>query len=893
VNGDRESRGTIRSGSPAQGSQVSSGPPWHAMPAEEAVALLSSRLEGLTSQEAQERLGRYGPNELPRARPVRALRILMDQFRSVVVLLLVGAAIVAMLLGDTLEAGAIAVVLVINTAIGFVVELRARRAMDALLGYESPTAKVRRDASVELLTSTELVPGDVIELEEGDAVPADARLIEASALRVNEASLTGESLPVTKEVDSPLAPDVTLADRVTLVHSATSVVAGRGVAIVCETGTETEIGRIGTLLATVEAGTTPLEARLDALGRRLVWITLGVAALVTGLGVVRGEELRLMIETGVALAIAAVPEGLPAVATIALAIGLRRMARRHALVRRLAAVEALGATTVVCTDKTGTLTAGTMRVTAFSLGGSVIELGKNAGDAPSARLARACARTTRATISPATGEAFGDPTDGALLRLALDQGIDPEGELLRAPRLDEIPFDTALRLSASIHQGEDLERIFVKGAPSALLDRSVRTVGEVGDRPLDDASRAVWMQANQEMAAQGLRVIALAEGDGVKPEGLTLLGLVGILDPPAEGVLETIGLLRAAGIRTVMVTGDQRATAETIADQLGARRATSTSLEGREIAALDAVQLQAALTQADILSRVTPEDKIRIVNALKASGEVVAMLGDGVNDAPALKGADVGVAMGGRGTDVAKQAAAIVLVDDRFATIGAAVEEGRVIYDNIRKFVFYLFSCNIAEVAVILGASLVGAPVPLFPLQILWLNLVTDTFPALALAMEPAEPDVMRRPPRDPDQGIFSRSFVRAISLYSTLITVSTLAAFFWTLERGAPESATTVAFMTLALAQLFHLGNARSRTAVLRPQRAFANRWALGAVPLVIALQILAVNWSPLSNVLRTQPLATGEWVLVFGLALIPAVVGQLLGLRGGTAADPLPRPA
>mgnify|MGYP003337000950 FL=1 len=602
---------------------------WHALESDEALARLESRADGLTASEARERLSRVGPNELPHPEPFPAWRVLVDQFRSVVVLLLLVAAFVAALLGDTLESGAIAIVLVINTAIGFVVELRARRAMDALLDYESPTARVRRDGEVQIVPSEQLVPGDVVELEEGDAVPADSRLLQASALRVNEASLTGESLPITKDHGVALEPNTPLAERLTLVHFGTSVVAGRGVAVVCETGVDTEIGRVGTLLATVEAGTTPLEARLDALGRRLVSVTLGVAVLVTGLGVARGEELRLMIETGVALAIAAVPEGLPAVATIALAIGLRRMARRHALVRRLAAVEALGATTVVCTDKTGTLTAGRMRVTALSVGGVVHQVGDGEEGTPSAAMLCACALTTRATISSDTGETMGDPTDAALLRLALDGGVDVHDLLDTMPRLDEIPFDTALRLSASIHRSDGEEMILVKGAPGALLDRSTRTFEVEGDRALDDAARAAWLAANDEMASRGLRVIALAEGAGRRLEGLTFLGLVGILDPPAEGVLETVRLLGRAGIRTVMVTGDQKATAEAIADQLGARRPDSMSLEGREIEDLDASDLERMLQTTDVLSRVTPEDKIRIVTALKASGEVVAMLGDG------------------------------------------------------------------------------------------------------------------------------------------------------------------------------------------------------------------------------------------------------------------------
>jgi Ca2+-transporting ATPase len=858
---------------------------WHTLTPEQTLALLESRASGLTSAEAARRLEKFGPNRLERIRPVPAWRVLLDQFASLVVLLLAVAALVALLLGDTLEAVAIASVLAINTSLGFVVELRARRAMDALLRYEVPEAKARRDGVTSVVPSDQLVPGDVIELEEGDAVPADARLLEAIELRTIEAPLTGESLPVDKAAE-PLAEEgALLGDRTPMLFTGTEVVAGRAVAAVVHTGDETEIGRIGELIANVEQGKTPLEVRLDALGGRLVWLALGVAVLVVVLGVIRGAELGLMIETGLALAIAAVPEGLPAVATIALAVGLRRMARRHALVRRLVAVEALGATTVVCTDKTGTLTAGEMTVVQVATGGRMLAV-TGAGYTPEGRfvdngkdvsvdseawlgpLLEAAALTSRATLDPDGGRPLGDPTDAALTVLALKGGVDPDRLRSRLPEVEEIPFTSHRRSSATVHESAEGRRKMVKGAPSALLRDAV----------LSDVERSAFEARNEEMAAAGLRVIGLATGAAEGSDDLRMLGLVGILDPPAEGVAETISMLRGAGIRTIMVTGDQRATAEAIAADLGSVRDGDASMDGRDLGNLSDAELSDRLRRVGVLSRVSPEDKLRIVSALQAGGEVVAMIGDGVNDAAALKKADIGVAMGGRGTDVARQTAAMVLVDDRFRTIGAAVEEGRVIYDNIRKFVFYLFSCNVAEVMVLLGAGIVGLPAPLLPLQILWLNLVTDTFPALALALEPAEPDIMARPPRAPDASILSRRFVRSILFYAGLITLATLAAYVWAVREGPPERAITVAFMTLAFAQLFHLGNARSRAPVLTPARVFANPWALASVPLVIAMQLLTVTFAPLSHVLRTVPLGPREWVVIGALSVTPGVVGQLI---------------
>jgi len=879
---------------------------WHSLKLDEVLRQFGSRVEGLEAKEAAERRIRYGPNRLTPLKAASAFSILIAQFRSLVVLLLLGAAVVALSLGDILEAAAIGAVLVLNTLIGFAVELRARRSMDALLSYQVPTARVVRCGRVEPISSDQLVPGDVIELAEGDTVPADARIISGADLQINEAPLTGESLPVAKSENPVDDLGALLAERTSMVFAGTSVYVGRARALVVCTGNDTQIGRVGTLLATVQSAKTPLESRLDRLGHRLVWLTLAVAALVAVLGILKGAPVGYMIEVGIALAIAAVPEGLPAVATIALAVGLRRMARRHALVRRLAAVEALGATTVVCTDKTGTLTAGKMVVTTVatcndsvdvtgfgsSPEGSFLRADEGiepAGEPWLLRLLQAAALTSRASIDPSSGEAVGDPTDAALSILALKGGVDPGRIHTTLPCLHEIPFSSSRRASGSIHERGGESVVFVKGAPETVLEMCCREVFGSEERILDGQARQVLETLNEDLASRGLRVIALAEGRS-KPDpdsalhDLTFLGLVGIMDPPADGVANTVQVLRQAHIRTVMITGDQQATGEAMARKLGMVEEGFGTLGGRDLSKLTDSELAERVGTIAVFSRVSPEDKLRIVSALQECGEVVAMIGDGVNDAAALKKADVGVAMGKRGTDVAKKTASIVLMDDRFLTIGAAVEQGRVIFENIRKFVFYLFSCNVAEVFVLLAASVAGLPLPLTALQILWLNLVTDTFPALALAMEPADADIMNRPPRDPDAAILSRRFLLAMGFYSVLITAVTLTSYLYGLRAGDPQRATTLAFMTLALAQLFHLGNARSRTHVLSPPSAIANRWALAAVPLVLALQVTAVHWSPLATVLGTVSLQTGDWLLVLALAAVPAIIGQVVEIVSNT---------
>lgn len=900
----------------------------HSLPTTAVVRdLAADARNGLSHDEADRRLREYGPNTLRAQRPASAWKILLDQFRSVVVALLFVAAVISLIFGDILDAIAIFAVLVLNTAIGFATEFKARRAMEALRALESPRAVVVRDGGVEEIDATQVVPGDIVEIEAGQAIPADARLVTATELRVNEAPFTGESLPVDKSTDA-LPDDTPLADRANMLYQGTTAVAGSGRAVVVATGMSTQLGRIGGMVEEIEDERTPLEERLDRLGRNLVWLALAIVVIVIAIPVARGAPLALMIETGLALAIAAVPEGLPAVVTITLAVSVRRMARRRALVRRLPAVESLGSATVICTDKTGTLTAGEMTVTTILLGGvddatreititgsgyepngEFLEGGKPVDPARDEHLdlaLRAAALSSRGDIVRTENgwEPRGDPTESAILAAARKARLDPAELLEREPRAGEIPFSSERMYAVSFHRGTGIDRLtgvapaegrpgeifaaYAKGAPRRIIELCDSVLTPAGPVPLDQTARERILERNAGLARRGLRVLAIAAGAAGSTEAdelprLTFVGLIGMIDPPAPGVPETIRQLRDAGIRTIMLTGDQRLTAEAIADDLGILGPGEGTTDGRELTSRDAGELDDIVAHTGVFSRVDPAHKLDIISALQGHGEIVAMLGDGVNDAAALKKADIGVAMGIRGTDVAKEAADVVLLDDRFQTIAAAVEEGRVSFGNIRKFVFYLFSCNIAEILVIFLAGLAGHPNVLLPLQILWLNLITDTFPALSLAFEPADRDIMQRPPRAPDAGILSTPFIIAIFTYGALITGVTLIAFFWA---ATPENRVTMAFMTIALAQIFHLANARSAEHILTPRRALANRYAIAAVLLTIGLQFIAVYFTPLATVLRLTPLAALEWLVIFALALVPALAGQLVRIVGGPSA-------
>jgi Ca2+-transporting ATPase len=857
----------------------------------DALARLVAGPEGLTESEAGERLARYGPNLFRRTPPMSPWRILAAQVRSLIVLLLVVAAAAALLMGDPLDAAAIGAVIVLNVLLGFVTELRAHRAMEALLALEVTHATVLRDGALRELDARAVVPGDVLMLEAGAAVPADARLLDSVELRTVEAALTGESLPVGKRADAAGEADTPLAERATMVYKTTTVVAGRARALVVGTGMDTEVGRIGALTASVVEEATPLEQRLDALGRRLAAVAIGVAVVVAGMGFLQGVPLIELLQTSIALAVAAVPEGLPVVGTIAMAVGVRRMARRRALIRHLPVVETLGSATVVCTDKTGTLTAGEMTVTRICLADRELEVpeGPFTATPEATRLLRTAALVNRGRLIEGDEgwQGVGDPTETALLLAASKAGLDPDTLRAEWPEVADIPFSSERMFMATWHRAEDGLLLCVKGAPGRVLELCTRVSRGDGTYPLDDEGRRRLLESNRELAGRGLRVLAVADksvaDEREPPAGLTWLGVVGMMDPPAPGVVETIQTFREAGIRTVMLTGDQRLTARAVAGQLGLLDPDATVCEGRDVDRMTDAALREEVGRTSVFSRVSPEAKLRIVDACQERGDVVAMLGDGVNDAAALRKADIGVAMGRRGTDLAKEAADLILEDDRFATIGVAVEQGRIIFDNIRKFVFYLFSCNLAEILVFLGAGLAGQTAPLLPLQILWLNLVTDTFPALALAVEPGDRGVMRQPPRDPREAILSGSMLRSIALYGAMIAAVTIAAF--------ALGGTTTAFMTLALAQILHLGNARSVGPVLVPGLAFANRAALAAVALAIGLQLVAAFFEPLARVLGVTPLSAREWVLVGALGALPAVVGQGAKLLRALSAPPRKR--
>ena len=829
--------------------------------------------------------------------------VLAGQLRSVLVLLLVAAAAVAALTGDVADVAAISAVLVLNVAIGFGTELRAHRAMEALLRLEVLRARVVREGRSREAGARELVLGDVILLEAGQTVPADARLLDATELRTVEASLSGEPGSVAKRADATLSETASIADRRTMVYKTTSVVAGTARAVVVATGMATEVGRIGELTERVVKGRTPLERRLDALGRRLALVALAVALLISALGAWQGMPLAQLLQTAIALAVAAVPEGLPVVGTIAMAVGVRRMARRRALIRHLPVVETLGSASVICTDKTGTLTGGQMTVTVLRLADREVAV-SGAGLVPEGQF-RAAGHLVDPAADPILSLALrigalanaaelhqrdgawhpvGDPTDVAFLVLARKAGMDRARLLTEWPEVGQVPFSSQRMLMATFNQPGDRLLAFVKGASRPVIERCDRIATDAGERLLRPGEREELLGWSRGLAARGLRVLALAtsraESVGDELAGLTWVGFAGLSDPPAAGVQETIRAFREAGIRTVMITGDHRLTAETLARELGLLQAADRALESGEVERLSDTDLDRVVATVGVFGRASPETKLRIIAAFQRRGEIVAMLGDGVNDAAALRKADIGVAMGGRGTDLAKEAADVILEDDRFPTIGVAIEEGRVILENVRKFVIYLFSCNLAELLVLLGAGLAGYPAALAPLQILWLNLLTDTFPALALAVEPGEPGIMQRPPADPRAAILPAAALRSAVGYAVLIALVTLAAFAWGLRDGDIVVAGTLAFMTLAFAQIFHLGNARSAEPVLSPRRVLGNPFALGAAALAVALQLLAGLVPPLSRVLRVTPLSAAEWLIVAVLGLVPAVVGQALKL-------------
>jgi len=846
---------------------------------------------GLSSRDALVRQRHYGKNVLTRKAQRSWVSLLLDQFRSVIVWLLGAAAAVSVVSGDMAEAVAILCVLAINTAIGFTTSLKAIRSMEALFRMSAITARVRRDGRSLILPIRELTPGDIVILEGGDVVPADLRLLDCADLRCNESSLTGESVPITKSTDA-LVAGTAVPDRTNMAFKGTAVTRGTGLGVVALIGPETEFGRIAALAQSADANKHPLEKRLDRLGESLVWITFALSSLIALAGFLRGMALADMVQTAIALAVAAVPEGLPVVATLALARGMLRLAHRNALIERLSAVETLGATTIILTDKTGTLTENRMAVSGFLLAGRDVATVDPEAVETDPLLKRALeigALCTTAELGdegqPGVHSDIGDPMELALLHAARQGGIHQEDLRREYPTLDTHPYDPDTGKMVTEHVPAGGYLAAVKGVPERVLQQADQVMTGSGVRALSDAEKADWLARIEASARSGFRLIGLAIAEDRKAkDNLVLVGFVSLLDPLRQDVPAAIRQSLAAGVRVVMMTGDHLATASEIARQAGLAQAGDiVAVSERDLAQPGQGPLDPALHQklmeADVFARVSPETKLRLVEFYQNAGHVVAMTGDGVNDAPALTKADIGVAMGQRGTQVARDAADMILKDDAFASIIVAMRQGRVIFGNIRRFVIYLMSCNFSEVLVVGLAIAAGLPSPLLPLQILFLNIVTDVFPAFALGLGEGDRMVMKRPPRDPKEPIIGRAQWLDIVAFGLLMTLTTLAVFWVALERlGLPSSeATTIAFLTLALGQLTHVFNMRARDEGGLRNSVTRNPYVWGALGLCVGLLAAAFYLPVLSDVMALSPLRAPLLALPASASLVLLVLGQL----------------
>jgi Ca2+-transporting ATPase len=870
---------------------------WHALAGSEALAELASTATGLTSAEASRRLARCGPNEPAAGKRVAALSLLAEQFKNVLVIVLLVAIALSAFLGHGVEAIAIGVIVLFAVALGFAQEYRAENALEALRRMAAPTATVVRDSEEAKLPARELVPGDLLVLRAGDKVAADARLLEAVNLQAVEAPLTGESVPVAKQAEVLPDADLPVGDRTNMVHGGTTVTYGRGKAVVVATGSATEFGRIAKLLETVEAGKTPLQVNLDRVGRTLARAAVAIVALIVGVGLLRGQPFVEMLVFGIALAVAVVPEALPAVVTISLAIGVQRLVKRNALVRRLAAAETLGSVSVICSDKTGTLTKDQMTVRALHLGDGaftvsgagydpagefLLEGGRVRLPAAGEELLVAAALASDAQLRRGDGgwQVQGDPTEGALLVAARKAGLDKAELDARFPRIDEVPFTSESKRMTTLHRIAGGTVAYVKGAPEVVLPACARVLAGNGERAIGPPELERLLGVVEAMAGEALRVLAVARkathAVGAADGDLTLLGLVGMIDPPRPEARAALERCAAAGIRVVMITGDHPLTARAIASELGLARGGQV-VTGPALARLPDADLERRAPEVEVYARVSPADKLRIVTALQKHGHVVAMTGDGVNDAPALKKADIGIAMGLTGTDVTREAAAMTLTDDNFASIVGAVEEGRHIFGNIKKYLMYLLSSNVGEIGLMAGAVLLGLPLPLTAVQILYVNLATDGLPALALAVDPPDEDLMRRRPRDPRTGIFTRPVVGLILTGGAWSALLNLGVFAWARASGRSEvEAMTMCFVSLVLVQFTKAYSFRSESRSLL-DRPFANRWLNRAIAWEMALLAVIVYVPALRRPFGTFALPLVDWLIVGAAALTVAPVLEI----------------
>ncbi len=870
--------------------------PW-AQEAEDVPAHFGSDPEkGLSHRDVRRQREIHGPNRLEKVRTRGPLGILLDQFRSLVILILMAAALAAWAFGREVEAIAIGVALLVNGAVGFVMEYQAIRSMAALKRLGMMKAQVRRGSRETAVAVESLVPGDVVLLTAGDQVPADIRLLQIEGLACDESALTGESVPVYKDV-TPVETDAVLADRLNMAFKGTAVTQGTAIGVVVATGMASELGQVAAMVQTAEGELTPLERRLERLGRGLVVLTLLVAVLVAVVGLLAGRSLMTMLETAIALAVAAVPEGLPVVATVALAYGMHRMAKRNAVVKRLVAVESLGAATTILADKTGTLTENRMAVALIALcdedfSRDPAATGEFRRDDQVARLEeherlrRSIEIAVLCNNVEAENQVGGDPTEIALIEAGEDAGIGRSALLKQLPEVREEPFSSKAMKMATIHVDDNGYRYAVKGAPDAVIESCTSVAGEQGDEPLDATGREEWLARNDRMAENGLRVLALADkhadtSEEAPYEGLTLVALVGLLDPPRSGVRDAVAACRHAGIRVLMVTGDQPATAAHIARELGI-----TEEGGPPPVHGSALKPPEDLTESErervlasaVFARVSPEQKLDLVELHQQAGAVVAMTGDGINDAPALKMADVGVAMGRRGTDVAREAADMVLRDDAFTTIVAAIRQGRTIFDNIRRFIVYLLSGNLGEIMAVSAAAAVGTPLPLLPLQILYINFVNDVLPCLALGMGRSEETVMRRPPRKRSESLVTRAGWFAVFGYGFIIAASALGAMaVASLGLGlSTEAAVTVSFLTFGFARLWHVFNMRSTGSDMWNNPITGNPFVWLSIVAGLGLLVAAVYLPILSGVLGTANPGLRGWATVLAFSLLPLIIVQ-----------------
>ena len=893
---------------------------WYKLSVEETLDALNTNPEtGLSGGETQQRLQRYGPNELEERDAISSWTILLNQFKELMVIILIIAAVVSLALGEIIDAVVIMAIVFLNAVIGYSQEHRAEEAMAALKKMSVPSVRVQRDGEVEEVSSTELVPGDIVLLEAGNLVPADGRLLKEFNLKAQESALTGESEAVEKQVAVPAGENLILGDRSNMVYMGTSITYGRGSVIITDTGMGTELGRIAGLIQDVTDEKTPLQRRLEKLGKTLAWIAAAIIAVVIITGYfLRGEELETLILTGISMAVAAIPEGLPAVVTITLALGSQRLLKRNALIRKLPAVETLGSVTVICSDKTGTLTENRMTVTILDVAGNREDIGTlvsrkgvlleaewSGEEHPQMTalsvLVRAGALCNDAVLKrnpDGTYRAIGDPTEGALLLAAKELGFDKDELDERWPRVAEVPFtserkrmSTVHRMDVSVQQTDlpwrDTPHVLLsKGAVDSLLEVSDQVL--VGNElvPMDGDLRHRIEAANDELAGQGQRVLGVSFRlcEGAEPPtdqellevDQVFVGLVAMIDPPRPEAKAAVAVAREAGIRPIMITGDHPLTAYVIAQELGITD-DDRCMTGAELSGMTTDELENVVEKISVYARVSPEHKLNIVEALQNKGEIAAMTGDGVNDAPALKRADIGVAMGITGTDVSKEASDMVLLDDNFATIVAAVEEGRVIYDNVRKFIKYTLSSNAGELFLMLIAPFLGMPLPLLPLQILWVNLVTDGLPGVALAQEKGEPGVMQRAPFKPKESIFSRGVGSQIIWIGILMGLVSLIVGYiaWLNDPEGPWQ--TMVFTTLVMAQMGNALAMRSNQLSLFTIGFFSNRLMVYAVLSTFALQILLIYFPPLQSVFRTEALSASQLGICLAASAVVFVVLEL----------------